>query len=357
MIFSIWISAIIIQIVITVFLSTQFIRYRKEGTAEPVAMSVVIAARNEHQNLKKLIPTLFSQKHPDLEIIIVLDRCSDESGNFLRNQDRRNIKIIEIDETPEGWDHKKYALTKGIEAASGDWIVFTDADCRPASGEWLNRLNDRITANSKILLGYSPYQGNGTMLQVFIQFEGFLTAFHYLSMALLRTPYMGVGRNLAIKRSFFLESDGYSDFKHMVGGDDDLFIQKNASGNNTRIVIEYESIVFTEGKEKWAEYILQKTRHLSVGGAYSLSDQLLHLFFGGSLLLVWVLVPFLFTENILPIILFYLFIKAIGYRFAHSKMGVGFNYIWLPLVELMYAIFLPIIALRSKFVKDIRWKN
>jgi len=357
MIFSIWISAITIQIVITIFLSMQFARKGKEVVSNPVSLSVVVAARNELENLKKLIPALLSQSHLDFEIIIALDRCSDRSGEFLRNQDLLKIKIIEIDETPEGWDHKKYALTKGVEAANGTWIVFTDADCMPASKKWLNRLNDRIAADSKILLGYSPYKSNGTLLQTFIQFEGFLTAFNYLSMALLKKPYMGVGRNLAVKRSFFLESSGYSDFRSVVGGDDDLFIQKNANAKNTQIYIGYESLVFTEGKEKWAEYISQKTRHLSVGGAYSLFDRLLHLLFGGSLLLVWALLPFISVENILPIFAFYLLIKSIGYRFAHSKMGVGFNYIWLPLVELMYAVFLPIIALRSKLVKDIRWKN
>ncbi|MEP5611472.1 MAG: glycosyltransferase [Cyclobacteriaceae bacterium] len=357
MIFSIWISAITIQIVITIFQSTQFARYRKEIAAKPVSISVVVAARNELENLKKLIPKLLSQTHINFEIIIILDRCNDSSAQFLRNQDLLKIKIIEIDETPEGWDHKKHALTQGVGAASGAWIVFTDADCIPASNEWLHRLNSRITASSKILLGYSPYKSTGTLLQTFIQFEGFLTAFNYLSMALLRKPYMGVGRNLAIEKSFFLENHGYSDFKSVVGGDDDLFIQKNANSKNTEIFVGFESLVFTMGKQKWAEYVSQKIRHLSVGGAYSLADQLLHLFFGGSLFLAWTLIPFIRGENILPIILFYLFIKAIGYRFAHSKMGVGFNYIWLPLVELMYAVFLPVIAIRSKFVKDIRWKN
>lgn len=357
MIFSIWISAITIQAVITLFLSIQFARYRKGKVTQQVSISIVVAARNELENLKKLVPKLLTQIHPTYEIVIALDRCTDQSLRFLQNQNQQKIKIVEIKETPKGWDHKKFALTKGVEASNQEWLLFTDADCLPVSSRWLTALNSKITPGTKILLGYSPYATNGHFLQNFIQFEGFITAFNYLSLALLGKPYMGVGRNLAIEKSFFLESDGYSSFRDVVGGDDDLFIQKHANSKNAQVFFGRDSHVLTAAKNTWRDYVSQKTRHLSVGGAYSLSDQLIHLLLGGSHLLVWVLLPLMATEIILPIILFYLLIKLIGYRFAQSKMGVGFNYIWLPLVDVMYAIFLPLIAIRSKLVKDIRWKN
>ena len=304
-----------------------------------------------------MVPELLTQHYSNYEIVIVLDRCEDKSLAFLQNQNADKIRIVEIEESPRGWDHKKYALTKGVEASNQEWLLFTDADCTPFSDRWLEVINNQITTGTKILLGYSPYISNGSILQNFIQFEGFVTAFNYLSQTILGRPYMGVGRNLAIERSFFCNSGGYESFREVVGGDDDLFIQKNANTRNTEIFLGKDSQMVSRPKNTWREYISQKTRHLSVGGAYSYTDQLIHIILGGSLLLVWLLLPFVISENILPIILFYLLIKVIGYRFAHSKMGVGFNYIWLPLVDLMYAIFLPIIALRSKLVKDIRWKN
>ena len=104
-----------------------------------------------------------------------------------------------------------------IDYAAGDWIVFTDADGVPNNSEWLNSINDRIGISTKIILGYSPYISNGSLLQNFIQFEGFLTAFNYLSLALFAKPYMGVGRNLVIKKNFFSENGGYSSFQHIVG--------------------------------------------------------------------------------------------------------------------------------------------
>ncbi len=357
MIFSIWITAISIQVGITILLAIQFFRYKKRTLEDEVSISIVIAAHNELLNLKALIPELLKQTYEKFDVIIALDRCSDGSEEFLDSLDQPKLRVLEITETPIGWDHKKHALTMGIETSTNDWVVLTDADCTPFSTKWLEHLNSRIDLETKIVLGYSPYTSNGSFLQDFIQYEGFITAFNYLSFALLGKPYMGVGRNLGINRSFFMETGGYSEFGSILGGDDDLFIQKNASAHNTRVLIGKESLMTTKPKNNWQDYIHQKTRHLSVGSNYSTVDKVSHLLFNGSLLLSWAPIPLFSWEKVTLIILFYLIVKWIGYRFAHSKMGVGFNYIWLPLVDLMYAIFLPIIAIRSKLVKDIRWKN
>jgi glycosyltransferase involved in cell wall biosynthesis len=357
MILSLWIFAVVIQVAITSFLAFQFTKYRSEKAKIGCKFSIVVAAHNELENLQNLIPELLKQTHNDFEVIIVLDRCSDSSYEFLSNQESGRIKIIEVKATQENFDHKKYALTEGVKQASGDWIVFTDADCVPNSSEWLNSIENRIAPDIKIVLGYSPYTSNGSLLQNFIQFEGFITAFNYLSISLFAKPYMGVGRNLCLEKNFFIDKKGYKGFQSVLGGDDDLFIQANAIKENTAIVLGENAMIYTKPKKLWSHYIQQKTRHLSVGTSYSTRDILLHTLFNSSLFVVWSLLPFFNIEFILPIILFYLSVKWIGYRFAHSKMGAGFNYILLPLVDVMYAIFIPIIAIRSKLVKDIRWKN
>ncbi len=357
MIFSIWISAVIIQVGIVILLSTQFARYKDRKSANVPSTSIVIAAHNELANLKILVPKLLEQTHSHFNIVIALDRCTDKSAQFLAGLHSKKLEIVEIEETPRDWDHKKYALTYAIQNSEFEWIVLTDADCIPTSDQWLNQMTNRINHNTEIILGYSPYTSDRSVLQNFIQYEAFITAFNYLSFSMLGKPYMGVGRNLAVKRSFFVEQGGYSDFKSIVGGDDDLFIQKNATSKNTDILIGKTSLMFSNPKNTLSDYIHQKTRHLSVGTRYSALSQTTHLLFHGSLLLTWILIPFISLEKILPIVFFYLIVKWIGYRFAHSKMGVGFNYIWLPLVDLMYAVFLPTIAIRSKLVKDIRWKN
>lgn len=355
MIISIWLTAVALQIVITILLTFQFLRFKPGHKTNAVSFSVVIAAHNEEKNLSVLLPKLLAQQHENFEVIVALDRCDDASLEVVRRFD--SIKMIDIEAVPQGFDPKKNALTLAASHSKGEWLAFLDADCLPNSRAWLTGIEKEIQEEVDILIGYSPYQNHGSLLSSFIQFEAFVTAFNYLAMALMGRPYMSVGRNMAIRKSFFDKVDGYANFKSVTGGDDDLFIQKNSTKANTKVFMGKEGLNLTEPKRTWKEYFRQKTRHLSAGSSYSPVDQWLHMAFNGSLFLIWLLIPFVSIEIIMPIILFYLSVKVIGYRFAESKMGAGFNYIVLPLVDLMYAMILPIIAIRSKLVKDIRWKN
>ena len=96
----------------------------------------------------------------------------------------------------------------------------------------------------------------------FIRFETILTALQYFSFGWLGNPYMGVGRNLAYRKSLFLEEKGFNNFLHVTGGDDDLFVNMHARGRNTRLEIAPESQVFSEPKRTWRAYYDLKIRLL-----------------------------------------------------------------------------------------------
>ena len=97
-------------------------------------VSVVVAARNEEVHLPHLISDLISQEYPldKLEVIIVNDRSTDDTAAILddASDNYAFIKVITIDQVSKDMTPKKNALTKGIEAAFGEIIVLTDADCR-----------------------------------------------------------------------------------------------------------------------------------------------------------------------------------------------------------------------------------
>ncbi|MEM6831613.1 MAG: glycosyltransferase [Bacteroidota bacterium] len=357
MILSLWIAVLIIQMGMVGLFAYQFTRYQPFRTLEQeIPISVIIAAHNEEANLKKLIPRLLEQEYSNFEVILGLDRTTDESIDYLKELNHPRLKWVEVRETPANFNEKKYVLSQAIQSSQMEWLVFTDADCFPNTANWLREMASKMKGKD-IVLGYSPYLSNNSFLQSFIQYESFITGFHYLSVALLGKPYMGVGRNMAVRKSFFLAKNGYDLIKGIKGGDDDLFIQQHATATNTTIVLSEQALVYTYPKTTWKDYLRQKLRHLSVGKYYSGSDQLVHFTFNISLIMVWLLLPFLQLEIVLPIILFYLSIKLLGYRFAHIRMGSGFNYILLPLVESIYSILIPVVAIRSKLVKDIKWKN
>jgi chlorobactene glucosyltransferase len=101
------------------------------GPSPETLVSIVVPVRNEADRiLARSIGSMEAQDHPDLEIIVVNDRSTDGTGLILRGlaDDLRRVRVIDGSETPEGWLGKPHALAQGVAAASGEWILMTDAD-------------------------------------------------------------------------------------------------------------------------------------------------------------------------------------------------------------------------------------
>ena len=175
------------------------------------------------------------------------------------------LKIVTIQEGEKFIAGKKFAVTMGIKAAKYDWIVFTDADCVPASEQWLMSMQQPEDDQKEILLGYSPYLRRGGLLNALIRFETFFTAVNYLSFALKGMPYMGVGRNMAYKKSLFFKHKGFAAHMHIPSGDDDLFINAHATPVNTAIRIHQQSHVWSEPSTSFVAYFTQKKSHFGAG--------------------------------------------------------------------------------------------
>lgn len=320
-------------------------------------ISVIIAAHNEAYHLTTLIPKLLSQKGAEFEIIVGLDRTSDASIEVLSRFQAKNLSWIDIQEVPKEWNSKKYALKKAIESASGEWLVFTDADCIPSSLDWLQCISTEIKDSTDIVIGVSPFLPRKGILGSFIQFEGFMTYFLYASFTMMGRPYMAVGRNMAIRKDYYQKMNGYEAIKGITGGDDDLFIQK-AEKPNIALMLGSKSLMHTYPLQNWRAYFTQKIRHHAVSKYYASKDlfflttmHLLHL-----LAILFILFQFK-SKFFLPTILFYVFIKFVSFRFVSGKIGAGFNYMLLPIVDIMYAFMIPVISIWSKLKKDIEWKN
>src|SRR6185503_19111842 len=97
----------------------------------PPRVSVVLAARDEQARIENTVRHLLAQRDVSVEVIVVDDRSTDATGAILKrlaDGDAR-VKPRRVDTLPEGWLGKCHACHIGANAASGDWILFTDADC------------------------------------------------------------------------------------------------------------------------------------------------------------------------------------------------------------------------------------
>ena len=86
---------------------------------------------------------------------------------------------------------------------------------------------------------------------------------------------MGVGRNLAYKKSLFFNNKGFASHIHIPSGDDDLFIREVATSKNVAIAVNRSSQTLSEAKTTWSSWFRQKTRHLSTSGYYTFSHKFL----------------------------------------------------------------------------------
>lgn len=233
-------------------------------------ISLIICARNEDTNLKKNLPKILSQKYPQFEVIVVDDNSADGTVEYLffLSQKEPRLKRVKVGEVNRLMAGKKFALTLGIKAANYDTLILTDADCYPASENWMKELVLQYKANTEIVLGYGAYEKENGFLNKVIRYETAQAAMSYMGFALAGLPYMGVGRNLSYRKHLFFDSGGFADHRTVLSGDDDLFINKVAKHKNTRITIEPDAFTFSPPKQTWDEWKEQKTRHLSTGRYY-----------------------------------------------------------------------------------------
>lgn len=268
-----------VQLVVFIPLAAAWMLYRYPHPAKGSLpfhpkVSIIVCAHNEDENLRQNLQFLFQQQYPNFEVVVVNDRSSDLTARVLEVYGHRqyNLKVVTIDgETGS----KKQALDAGIKAATHDIILLTDADCRPVGPYWVQAMVNCFDDETDIVLGFSPYTSQKGFLNKIIRFETVYTAFLYGGMALLGMPYMGVGRNLAYRKSVYLKSTARYKFGKTLSGDDDLLVNEMANRHNTAICAISEGIVWTTPKTDWASWWHQKRRHTNAGVHYNLPSKAL----------------------------------------------------------------------------------
>ncbi|MEM9929126.1 MAG: glycosyltransferase [Bacteroidota bacterium] len=247
------------------------------GSSAFAPVSVIICFHNEEGMLADCLTAALQQRYPgEFEVVAVDDHSTDGSAAIaqrLAAAHAGQLRLVQPGPTRPG---KKDALTFGIQQARFAHLLLTDADCQPASDEWLLRMTAPLRAGAEVVLGVSPYQlGQGRWVDHFQHYEAYYVALKYLTFARAQQPYMGVGRNLAYHKHFFLRAGGFAAHADLPGGDDDLLVGHHALPENTVCVTHPAARTYSQPSGSWSVFLRQRRRHQSVGFRYRPFHQLL----------------------------------------------------------------------------------
>lgn len=326
-------------------------------------ISVIVCAKNEAENLSKLIPLLLQQNHPKFELVLVNDASSDHTLDVLEEFQKKDnrIRIVDVENNEAFWGNKKYALTLGIKAAKYNHLLFTDADCVPASKNWISKMSSRYSDTKSIVLGYGKYSGKKfSLVNVLVRYETLLAAMQYFSYAKLGSPYMAVGRNLGYTKDEFFKVKGFISHMQIRSGDDDLFIQDAANGKNTTICIEKDSFTLSEAPKNFQQWFRQKRRHISTSSYYKFKHKFFLGLFFLTKLIFWLLLPvaiYFYPEILLLSVAgSFILINFISVGLAAKKLEETSVLYVLPFLEIFLVLFQITIFIANSISKPTHWK-
>ena len=259
-------------------------RIPKSFSHEQPPVSVIVAARNEEENIADLLESLCVQDYPagKFEVIIVDDGSTDSTAsiitNFIKNHPERHCKLLHSQNREKVVSPKKNAIDQGIHAATGEIILLTDADCIVPQG-WITGLVRRFDPETGMVIGFSPYE-RPSIKSIPAKF----LALDALSLAAIAAGTSGWGmpatcngRNLGYRKSVFQQVGGFEKIKQFASGDDDLFLKLVLKYTDWKIryVLDPELAVPTIMLSNIRQFFHQRMRHASKGLHYEAAKILL----------------------------------------------------------------------------------
>lgn len=328
----------------------------KENSSFP-PVSLIIAYKNEHQNLKLHLDHWLAQDYPNFEIILVNDHSEDDGPAFLEFRKQANIKLIDL----VGVHGKKAAIQIGIAKASNSHLLFTDADCKPMGSRWIKEMVRPMTEGKEIVVGYSGFYPKVSLLNALQRYENCVNTLQNASLIKKGRAYMAVGRNMAYHQTSVLRNENSTNTDAVLSGDDDLLVNRSSKGGNTKLVGEVDGQTISEASDSWKSYFFQKRRQLEAGKYYRLADRIRLAMLGISqllfnLLFIKHLIKGEFLSIILPIFVLKLILQFVCSYRPMKRLGEIDLWWQSPILEIIYLPIIGLIGISQYLYKVDRWK-
>jgi hypothetical protein len=253
-------------------------------------LSVIAAGRDEAAAIEGAVRSWLALDLPGLEVIVVDDRSRDESPAILARLAKEDPRLIHlrIDERPEGWLGKCHALRIAAERASGDFLLFTDADVE-FQPEGVRKSLALVQRDQLDLLTLLPMVRTEGWLQAsftFLFFQVFLEALGSRRVNRgLGGGSLGVGAFGMVRRACYEAAGGHEQLRMQVGDDTGLTRVILRQGGKQRVHFGFEVASL-----QWQSGVLGTVRGLEKNAYWGLRLSPV-LLVAATLMLLWQLLP------------------------------------------------------------------
>ena len=321
-------------------------------------LSIVIAAKNEEKNINSLLNSLEKLNYPkeNFEVIIIDDNSTDKTTELIQSRisDKNNFALIIADK--KKFEGKKGALTIGIENAKNNFIVITDADCKPETN-WLNAIAGGLDYGYDFVFGVAPIQTGKKLVEQLSAFENLRNTYLTIAAVGFNIPYSAAARSFAFRKTSFERIGGYSNTTETLSGDDDLLIRE-AIKHKMLIgtVIEPDALVYSAAPKSFDEYFKQKKRHLQTSFHYLFKQKI---FLGFWHLINLISLLSIVLGFISPILALPFAVKVVYDLFVVTKhqraLGQDFRFYEILYLQILFEVFV-VVNFFNSLSGNTKWK-
>jgi cellulose synthase/poly-beta-1,6-N-acetylglucosamine synthase-like glycosyltransferase len=250
----------------------KLVPFKYKQTAGVTSVSIIIAARNEADDIHRTIEALLAQDyHKELtEIIFIDDHSTDNTAEIIRSYADAGVKLISLQENRALNSYKKKAIQTAIGQAKGSLIITTDADCRMGI-YWLKTIVAFYEEKRyKMISSPVAYDEEKSFFEKAQSLEFLYLIGLGASTIGNNKPSTCNGANLAYEREAFYEVGGFQGIDDLASGDDELLLHKIAARYENQIgfLRNTDAIVYTHAKPNLNEFLQQRKRWASKSTRY-----------------------------------------------------------------------------------------
>jgi glycosyltransferase involved in cell wall biosynthesis len=203
-------------------------------------LSVVLAARDEAESIRRAVSSLLAQDYPSLEVVAVDDRSRDATGAILDELAAAHpaLTVVHVDALPDGWLGKTNALARGAAASTGELLLFTDADVLFGDGALRRAVAWAVRDGAGHAVALPHFVAPGLLERSFVSLFGLFLLAHLETNALGRArsaAHIGLGAFNLVRRDAYRAIGGHTRLRMEVADDVKLGLILRRSGVRQRL--------------------------------------------------------------------------------------------------------------------------